>query len=303
MEDSNKYSMWMVTIQEGETEFDSHHLPTSEEVGNSFETISDNFVFQKERCPSSGRDHWQCCLKTKIRKRQQTLLNDLVTLLDIKPTCVQIDRVQGTWEQAKEYCSKKDTRVSKDTYKRENGAKVYEGSDIKFLSERENRYPWQNYVYDKIFEDNSSNIKDPDDRTIIWIQDSQGNTGKSKFVKYCCFSNNTCTKISFGSASQLRSGLISTGVKKVYFIDIPRTLGVDDSMNNILSAIEDLKNGFLTSNFYGNSSQLMMEPPHIIIFTNMECPQEKLSSDRWHIYNILQKDIYTLQNSQLVRVS
>lgn len=280
MDSNNKYKFWMVTIFRHDVEEFRKEVPSSTDLGTTFEAICNDFVFQEEKCPSTDRRHWQCCLKTKIRKRQQTLLNDLTTLLNIDKKYIQVDRMQGDWEQAVLYCSKEDSRIG-TTYRFNSGSIPYSGNDINFLSERENRHSWQNFLFDEIFESDARSIKDPDDRTIYWITDNKGNSGKSKFVKYCCFTNNSCAKVSFGSASQLRSGLISTGQKSIYFIDIPRTLGNDDSINNILSAIEDLKNGFLTSNFYGNSTSLLMDPPHIIVFSNMDCPTEKLSSDRW----------------------
>lgn len=303
MDSNNKYKMWMITILDNELSELENIFPSSMDLGVTFETLGNDFVFQKEVCPTTNREHWQCCLKTKIRKRQVTLLNDLTDLLNYDKSMITVDRIQGDWEQAVLYCSKNDSRKEDGrVYRFTNGSIPYEGNDIKFLSEKENRYAWQNYVFNKIFEDNARDIKDPDDRTIYWITDKQGKTGKSKFVKYCCFSNNSCTKISFGSASQLRSGLISCGQKKVYFIDIPRTLGTDDSINNILSAVEDLKNGFLTSNFYGNSSQLMMEPPHIIVFSNMDCPTEKLSSDRWVQLIIIGESMYTYIGDNVMKV-
>jgi hypothetical protein len=71
--------------------------------------------------------------------------------------------------------------------------------------------------------------------------------------------------------------LISEGIKKLYFLDLPRTPGTEDSLDNILSIIEDLKNGHIVSNMYGHSKKLLMDPPHVIIFTNADCPRKKLS--------------------------
>lgn len=288
MANTNKYKFWMATIRESDPKVEYSNLG-SQDVGDALAKVCDDFCFQLEECPTSGNRHFQCCLKLLIRKRHSTLLNDLVHHLCCESSQVQIQKMEGTWEQAVAYCSKEDTRTrpEREPFRLKKPEPKYEGSDINFLNNYDKRHPWQNILFSKIFDDIPNTIKATDDRSIIWIEDSHGNTGKSKFVKYCCYYNNNCTKISFGSASQLRSGLINCGTKKVYFIDIPRTLGVDDSMNNIISAVEDLKNGFLTSNFYGNSSHLMMDPPHIIVFSNMKCPMEKLSSDRWENLTII----------------
>jgi hypothetical protein len=71
-----------------------------------------------------------------------------------------------------------------------------------------------------------------------------------------------------------------------YFIDIPRTLGVDDNMNNIITNLEDLKNGHMLSNMYGQHNQLYMDPPHIIILSNRKCPVKKMSNDPCKRYEI-----------------
>jgi len=127
-----------------------------------------------------------------------------------------------------------------------------------------------------------------DDRTIIWITDTLGNSGKSKFCKFVCHTNKCAVKIPFGTATQIRSAVISAGPKKVYFLDIPRTLGDDDSINSIISAVEDIKNGFVTSAMYGKFQTMTFDPPHIIIFSNDPCPVTMMSIDRWERYYINQ---------------
>ena len=128
--------------------------------------------------------YYECCIITKIRKRQPTLINDISVYLDINKSQVQVDRMQGTWEQACIYCSKNESRVldTKPSMSK-NNTLGYTGQDIDFLSKPELRYPWQTEVFDKIFSEVPITLKDPDDRTIIWIEDTFGNTGKSKFVK------------------------------------------------------------------------------------------------------------------------
>lgn len=282
-----KYKIWMITILQ-----DKKDLPESPAVISALVSLGDDWVFQKELHENSDTEkyHYQCCLTTKIRQRQKTLLKQLGEELNHPIARIRVERALGSWEQCKEYCSKEETR-SGDTVRAPKSVLLYKGHDIDFLADESRRYPWQSSLLNKVFDEIPNTIKDPDDRTIIWITDSQGNTGKSKLVKYCCFFNNNIAKISFGSASQLRSGIIATGQKQIYIIDMPRTLGDDDSLNSVLSAIEDLKNGFLVSHFYGASNKLIMDPPHIIIFSNMACPFDKLSSDRWKYYTIYNKEL------------
>ena len=109
------------------------------------------------------------------------------------------------------------------------------------------------------------------------MYDPLGNTGKSKFVKLICVNRPTeLCKISFGTSHQLRTALISAGPRKCYFIDIPRVSSKGTSLKSqensesslieVLTLVEDAKNGFLTSSMWGRNGQLLMDPPHIVIF-------------------------------------
>lgn len=292
-ETENKYRYWMLTLfvdgMEGK-------VPSDTRLKKVLEDLCESFVFQLEVTPTTGRLHFQCALKLKERKRQSTLLNDLVKATSITDlSAVQIQRMMGNWEEAVIYCSKKETRFDPDIlpYYSSGVVAPYAGSDIDFLNNPENRYEWQDKLFDIIFEVVPTRLRDPHDRDIIWITDKQGNSGKSKFVKYCCFYNKACTKISFGSAGQLRSSIIHAGAKVCYFVDMPRTLGKDDHIDSIMSALEDTLNGFITSSYYGESKTLLMLPPHVVVFSNDDAPISKMSSDRWKVYHLINKDLIT----------
>jgi hypothetical protein len=229
--------------------------------------------------------HYQCCLSTKIRKSQSTLLNDLHIELHYPRELIQVDR-SIDFESAKLYCSDRNKRsVGCDVYTTDSKLQ-YDDSDIKFLDEPKARYLWQKKFMEIFFDEAEINIKAPDDRTVYWVQDSTGNSGKSKFSKWLVRRHSNITKIAFGSSNQLRSSVISEGIKEFYILDIPRTLGDDDSISSVVSVIEDVKNGYVKSGMYGESKELFLKPPHIIVFTNKICPITLLSQDRWQNYYI-----------------
>lgn len=290
----NKYNKWVFTLLEG-GEFNS--LPSSMEMGEALEKISDKFVFQKEVCPSTGREHFQGCFITRIRKRHKTVVYDLSVDLQIEITQLTIDRMQGTWDQAVEYCTKNET-ASSDPYKskllKEEDEKKYLGKDISIFKEG-GFFPWQSSLNDIIFKDNTFEISNTNGREVIWCEDLEGGVGKSLYTKYLCFNNAQITKLAFGSGSQMRASVVEEGSKKCYIIDIPRQLCNDDHMNNFYSVVEDLKNGFIKSSMYGKPKTLFMEPPIVIIFANFKCPTEKLSIDRWQIYGIIDNELQPIQ--------
>lgn len=275
--DENKYKTWCVTINET----DGCPLPSKEEVIKIFEQISLTYVFQLEKGEETGRLHYQCAIKLKLRRRKSTLINVIRSAL-LKEHQWQFTPMYGSWEEAFDYCTKADTALEPPV----TNLPYYVGSDIKFLEDVSKRYPWQEYLLGELFASSLSTFKTPDDRKIYWIYDPQGNSGKSKFTKFLVLHNSLCCKVPFGTATQLRSSIISMGVKRLYIVDIPRTLGRDDDINSVITVLEDLKNGFVVSSMYGKNAQLLMDPPHVIVFSNMICPIEKMSSDRWILLTI-----------------
>lgn len=283
----NKYSSWMITINLDLTWDNDKYDEIKQNLKGVLEELCSTFVFQFERGHETRRYHIQGCFKTHIRKRQKTLLNELQSQIElVSVEQITLDRMRGTYDQAVIYCTKLDTRCDdmEPVIHVSDSTSDYMGSDINFLLEEENRYPWQNKIIAEIYDDYPHTFKNPDDRSIYWIHDPCGNSGKSKFVKCCCFYNDNAWKITYGTSAQLRSSIIEAGIKQCYFIDLPRVKGSDDSINSIISAIEDCKNGFVTSPFYGQSKKLMFDPLHIIIFSNDVCPADKLSMDRWVSY-------------------
>lgn len=290
----NKYRYWVFTWNSS-TQYKLVPVPSLKKF---LEFYTDDYVFQEEKGEKEGRNHYQGVFKTKNRVRQQTCLKafrEHFMVPGVEEELIKnltIERMQGTWAEATNYCSKEETRVGEvvSAVNRE----PYEGVDINFLETPERRYPWQNEIYNKVFEVDQVTIKSANDREITWVFDPIGNCGKSKFIKFLCSNSSDFVKITFGTAPQLRSAIISCGPKKVYIIDMPRTLAEEDSIASLISTLEDLKNGFLVSVFYGKYQSLMMEPPHVLVFSNKRCPVNMMSDDRWYSCQI-NKDTMTLE--------
>lgn len=280
--EENKYKDWVFTWNAD----NDGELPFDFELRAFLESEFELYVFQLECGEESVRQHYQGAFRSKIRVRHATLLKRFTDRFYHPYTkFLTINRMCGTWQENIDYCTKAETRVD-DNYFSSPSLQKYLGRDIKFLNDESRLHPWQADLMEKIFEKDTSVIKTPDDRKIYWYSDSHGNCGKSKFAKFLCFNNPLITKLSFGTAAQLRSSIVQAGPYKVYLIDIPRTLGSDDSLSSVISVLEDIKNGFVVSSMYGKHQTLMMEPPHIICFSNDKCPRELMSYDRWEPFVI-----------------
>lgn len=291
----NKYKYWMVTILSDKNKSEQYWLPTTEKVLLVLTDFCERFAYQKEyneNAEDARTVHYQMCLTTKIRLRKSTLLKRLAESLahDIKR--IRVDKMEGTWNQAVEYCSKQETQCGPTVFSPGEGI-AYKKEDVAFLLDKDKRFRWQNKILEKIFNEVPYIFKTPDDREIIWITDKSGNSGKSKLVKFLACYQPNCIKISFGTANQIRSAVVNAGKKELYMFDIPRTLGQDDNISSILSVIEDVKNGYVCSSFYGSHNQILFNPPWVIVFSNLECPTSAMSADRWTSYYIVDKDLFS----------
>lgn len=278
-----KSHLWVLTVNEGL----SHMLPGENRMIRFFEEICEFYVFQEESGEETGREHYQCALRLKSRKRKSTLLKLVEKSFPGMTYMFQFDRMYGTFNEAIEYCTKTETRTNAPI----SNLPIYQGMDVDILDDVYQRYPWQAALFEELFISGSLRFKTPDDRKIYWITDPIGNSGKSKFTKYVVIRSTASIKVPFGTATQMRSAIINEGPCNLYIIDIPRTLAKDDDMHAVYSLIEDLKNGFVVSSMYGKNAKLIMNPPHVIVFSNMPCPRQALSADRWIEYKICDKQL------------
>lgn len=182
------------------------------------------------------------------------------------------------------------------------GELPYTGRDIKIFDDVKNWHPWQRDIYNIMFESNGT-LKIPDDREIINLIDYAGNSGKSSFWKYLYVNHrDKIGRISYGTASQLRSQSTKIGKKPIFIIDLSRTKGFNDKEEDLLSVCEEIKSGLVTSGMGGNNSELIMDPPFVIISSNYTFEKNSLSEDRWSIYEITKNKTLGKRNELLKKI-
>lgn len=270
---------WVLTVNKTREDW----LPEIGQLVTFFEEQFELYAFQMEEGEETLREHYQCVLKLKWSTRKQTLLNKVEKYFPGNVSAFQFEIMRGSWEEGVKYATKEETRIGVPV----SNLPLYDGCDVRFLEDTTRRYLWQTELLDELCIQNSLHFKTADDRKIYWITDRQGNSGKSKFTKFMCLFGRNCVKVPFGTATQMRSAIVAMGPQRCYFIDIPRTLGRDDDMHSVISLIEDLKNGFVVSSMYGKNQQLLMKPPHVVVFTNKDCPVATMSQDRWIEFRLI----------------
>ncbi len=117
-----------------------------------------------------------------------------------------------------------------------------------------------------------------DDRTILWIYDKTGNTGKSWLTKYIYVKFKNVYLCENGKASD-----IVYAYKKQPYVcyDLSRS---QERIINYMT-MEGFKNGKLFSGKY-HSKMIIFTPAKVIVFANYMPDTSSLSLDRWAIYKI-----------------
>lgn len=136
--------------------------------------------------------------------------------------------------------------------------------------------PWQQTL-DNIL------TEEPDRRTIIFVVDEVGNSGKSWFADwYQQKTGDTCQVLTPGKRSDMAYMLPMS--LRVLFLDAPRAKQSEFIQYDFL---EDLKNGRVFSPKY-ESVMKTYAPMHIVVCMNEEPDRTKLSADRYRVINIRQ---------------
>lgn len=121
---------------------------------------------------------------------------------------------------------------------------------------------------------------DADDRSIIFVVDPEGNSGKSWLTRYWITERDGTQFMSVGKRDDLA---YSVNVQSDLFVfDIPR-----GSMEFLQYGIlEQLKNRLVYSPKYSSVTKVLKRTPHVVVFCNEEPDMTKLTADRYHIINI-----------------
>ena len=127
----------------------------------------------------------------------------------------------------------------------------------------------------------------PDDRTVMWIYDKSGNTGKSWFQNYieAYYGYNRVFRCDLrikhkDMCNILQKRSLAT-VDIFLFNDARSVIGEEQGLYRIL---EDIKDGSAATSKYDNQIIKFKTPNHVVIFSNSMPDRHQLSKDRWQIF-------------------
>lgn len=137
--------------------------------------------------------------------------------------------------------------------------------------------PWQQAIVDIV-------NAPVNNRTVHWIYDSVGNTGKSELCNYLEL-HFKAHIVMGGKFSDLAFEFPITPAPEIVVLDLTRT-AVEHTP---YTYIEQVKNGRLSSPKYQSVTK-RFKSPHLFVFSNQIPDYTKLSQDRWNFIDISPQD-------------
>lgn len=132
---------------------------------------------------------------------------------------------------------------------------------------------WQSTMYELL-------SYPPNDRTIFFVVDVDGNNGKTWFAHYYTFKNPNSQVIPPGKKNDMVFALKENVT--CLFLDCPRSKQGDYIQYDFL---EEVKNGYIFSPKY-ESRVKRLPKCHVVVLMNEPPDLTKLSEDRYHVINI-----------------
>ena len=113
-------------------------------------------------------------------------------------------------------------------------------------------------------------------------------TGKSKFQKWLRLGQKdlVARKLPISTVERLISAVTKLTREQevdLLMINLTKTKGQNQSLEDMFAAIEDIKDGFIVDTMYGKYIEAIFNPPIVLVFTNerLDEHKSKLSADRW----------------------
>ena len=278
---NNQTKYWAFTW---ETNKDQKNLPKEYAIKGYMDTHAENAVFQLEKGLIKGKKHYQGCFTLLgPRKSKRDVLEDLKQRFK-NIAGLTISKIYDK-NAILAYTTKSETRIAGPWYcgSLELHDEIYENMELR---------TWQQQTNQLLLDIKSE--KHPDykqlrDRSLIWITDPIGGSGKSELIKYWRIGQKLLKvrKLPISSVTQLLSAVISITQKEeidVFVIDDTRTKGKDTNFDDMFEVIETIKNGHVISCMYGKYEESIFKRPIIIFFTNRDIRNytANLSPDRWY---------------------
>lgn len=137
---------------------------------------------------------------------------------------------------------------------------------------------WQQQLLDLLSEE-------PDDRTIYWVTDTTGNSGKSRLTKHLMLEHGAM--VLNGKVADMQHGFYKRAcagkVPSIVVFDISRAAA--EYSDHLYTMAENIKSGFFFSPKY-DGDDCVFDSPHVVFMANRSWDRNKFSHDRVHEINL-----------------
>ena len=130
-----------------------------------------------------------------------------------------------------------------------------------------------------------------DDRSIYWIYEPVGNTGKTKLAEYLHIYHGAI--VTGGASSDMKFAVkrwqeIAGHYPMIIIADVARS---DRFTHYSAKALESIKNAFFFSGKYESGMAHSDLKPQVVVFSNREPNRSNFSDDRWKVARIVNSEL------------
>lgn len=128
-----------------------------------------------------------------------------------------------------------------------------------------------------------------DDRTVEWVYDKVGATGKSKFAEYM-ERHHGAVILTWGKIDDMAWAAAQEAPSKIYIMDLPRTKPDNLPIADIYTVCENLKNHILKTNKWKGDRVRLPWNAHVVVLANFAPDRNRWSHDRVNLTELDEVD-------------
>lgn len=239
--------------------------PIWKEVCRYFSMYATHAWMQEEIGPDTGRYHINGFVGFEPAKR----FREIEALRQIS----WCRSTSASEKSNKKYCSKTESAVPGGLFWHKGFPVVTQIKDYPDL------WGWQRWVWDLV------KHKCEDTRTIYWFYDKEGNNGKTTLVRALMYHMNAF-KFS-GKTTDVNNRLVNMrNPPNICLINITRSK--EEYIN--YDSLEEVKDACPDTGKY-EGGQKLFDSPHVLVFANRLPEFDKLTRDRWVVYELNNREM------------
>lgn len=180
------------------------------------------------------------------------------------------------WAACKNYCRKENTRAGEqiDNTIKPRCRDPMEGRELNAVQ------VWMKNIIDS----------EPDDRSIYWLYDPHGCSGKTTYAKHLCITRKDIILLG-GKSADMKYGVqafLEKPANKLHTVLMNISRACEEKIS--YTGMEEVKDGMFFSTKY-KCGMVIFDNPHIIVLANRLPDEERMTADHWLVYEKLENGI------------